>query len=157
MSETIEKLEGVAWDEPEYDSYLVTTCHQLRKKPIDEFGVEDLRVMIGQNIGTEHLMPRALELLEQDPLIWDYHYPGELLQAVLNLPDSYWKSHPDHLNRTRPVAEQAIQKLKQIWAGRKENARRDYGAELDEEACRDHPEGDVLRWAQTFLSKHQAI
>lgn len=65
MSETIEKLEGVAWGEPEYDSNLVTTCHQLRKKPIDEFGIEDLRVMIGQNIGTKHLMPRALKLLRR--------------------------------------------------------------------------------------------
>ena len=90
MSKTIEELEGQIWGDPEYDSYVVTNSHLLRNKPIDRFTVEDLRFMIGQNIGTAHLIPCALGVLERDPLAWDYHYPGELLAQVFRLPDEYW-------------------------------------------------------------------
>lgn len=44
-SKSLDQLEGVVWDEPSFDSHVVTTCHRLRTKPIDEFGVEDLRIM----------------------------------------------------------------------------------------------------------------
>ncbi len=48
MSEkTLEELEGVVWDEPDSASHLVTTCHALRRKPLGDFSVEDLRIMIG--------------------------------------------------------------------------------------------------------------
>ncbi len=29
----------------------VITCHKLRKKQLNNFDIEDLRIMIGQNIG----------------------------------------------------------------------------------------------------------
>lgn len=158
MSETIEKLEGDAWDDPgDHWSQLVVTCHKLRKKPIDQFSVEDLRVMISQNIGTEHLMPRALSLLERDPFVWDYHYPGELLQGVLHLPPAYWSTHPEHLVRVIPIAERTLQLLKETWAARREEARRLYWAKLDEEECQEPTEGELWRWAKTFLSNHQAV
>lgn len=44
-SKSLDQLEGVVWGEPSFDSHVVTTCHRLRTKPIDEFGVEDLRIM----------------------------------------------------------------------------------------------------------------
>ena len=50
-----------------YDSYLVTTCHELRRKPIGTFSVEDLRIMIGQQIGVPWLLPIAVEVLEEEP------------------------------------------------------------------------------------------
>lgn len=50
---TVEQLEGNIWGELECRSYLVTTCHRLRKKPIDQFNVEDVRIIIGQDIGNE--------------------------------------------------------------------------------------------------------
>ncbi|MEM1042644.1 MAG: contact-dependent growth inhibition system immunity protein [Bacteroidota bacterium] len=157
MSETIEQLEGQVWNEPDDQwSQLILTCHELRKKPIDQFSVEDLRVMIEQNVGTEHLMPRALEMLERDPLVWDYHYPGELLHSVMHLPSSYWEIHPKHLKRALSIAELTLQRLEETWTTRREEARRLYGAELDEMGCREYPEGDLHHWAQGFISSHQA-
>ncbi len=32
LNNTLEQLDKQDWGEPEYDSYLVKTCHQLRKK-----------------------------------------------------------------------------------------------------------------------------
>ncbi len=63
MEQTLEQLENEVWGEPEYHSHLVLTCHSLRKKPIDQFTVEDLRIMIGQNFGTKYSMPQALNII----------------------------------------------------------------------------------------------
>ena len=63
-SKSLESLEKNFWGEiPKDESYLVTTCHTLRKKQLKEFNTEDLRIMIGQNIGLKYLIPLALETL----------------------------------------------------------------------------------------------
>src|SRR5262245_41729932 len=38
---TSDELDPPAWGPPEYDSYLVRTCHELRKKPLSQFTIED--------------------------------------------------------------------------------------------------------------------
>jgi len=83
MAGTLEQIEGEVWPEPSFDSHLVTTCHALRKKPIDQFTVEDLRIMIGQNFGVEHLFPYALKVLRSNPLVAGDFYEGDLLKSVL--------------------------------------------------------------------------
>ncbi len=76
---TLDELEHSVVKEPPFDSYLVTTCYRLRKKPIDEFTVEDLRIMVGQKIGLPHLLPLAIAVLEREPLAEGDFYPGDLL------------------------------------------------------------------------------
>ncbi|MDA4847005.1 contact-dependent growth inhibition system immunity protein [Hoeflea poritis] len=83
MSKTLEELEDDYWGEAEYDSYLVQTCHALRHKPIDQFSVEDLRIMIGQNIGLVHLLPPAMDVIRGNPFASGDFYDGDLLQSVL--------------------------------------------------------------------------
>ena len=83
MGATLEELEGEVWDEPAHESHLVTTCHRLRKLPIDQFSTEDLRIMIGQNFGLEHLLPIAMNVLRQQPLAAGDFYEGDLLRAVI--------------------------------------------------------------------------
>ena len=79
---TLEELDG-RWPPPTTESYLVTTCHRLRSKPLGELSTEDLRILIGQGIGTRHLLPLALDVLEADPLAAGDYYPGDLLRSVL--------------------------------------------------------------------------
>ncbi len=81
---TLEQLEKDVWSEPDYPSHLVETCHRLRKKPLRDFTTEDLRIMIGQDIGTPFLLPLALDRLEDKPLAAGDFYEGDLLQAVLS-------------------------------------------------------------------------
>lgn len=69
MTQTLEQLDGKDWGIPEDESHLVTTIHRLRKKPLDEFTVEDLRITLLQQVCPEHLVPKALEVLEIDPLV----------------------------------------------------------------------------------------
>jgi hypothetical protein len=94
-----------------YDSYLVRTCHRLRRKPLTEFTVEDLRIMIGQEIGLPILILLAVEQLEVEPLAQGDFYPGDLLSAVLRIDESFWSSHPDSLQRIRQVVRRANESL----------------------------------------------
>lgn len=104
---SLDDLEGIIWGEPTFDSHLVTTCHRLRTKPIDEFTVEDLRIMIGQKIGLAYLMPVAIGELERNPLAEGEHDPGDLLVNVIAAAE-WLQSHPELLQRTTVVAERAL-------------------------------------------------
>jgi hypothetical protein len=58
----LDVLDPPPWSaELEYNSFLVRRVHELRRKPVGEFTVEDLRIMIGQEIALEVLVPRALQ------------------------------------------------------------------------------------------------
>jgi len=110
LGKTLEQLEGQLWGEPAFDSHLVKTCHRRRTKPLDEFTVEDLRIMIGQEIGLPHLLPRAIEILENDPLAEGDHYPGDLLMSVIQA-ESFVASSPDLLRRVLGLADRAMARV----------------------------------------------
>jgi hypothetical protein len=99
----LQELEHDDWGEPTFSSHLVTTCHRLRRKPLSEFSVEDLRILIGQGIGLRFLMPLAIDRLEQEPLVEGDFYPGDLLTAVLRTDESFWAGHPECLKRARTI------------------------------------------------------
>ena len=102
-TKSLEELDQHAWGEPAYDSYLVTTVHRLRRKPLSEFSVEDLRIMIDQQIGLPFLIPLAVECLEVEPLAGGDLYAGDLLQAVLRADEAIWGDHPDLVQRVRKI------------------------------------------------------
>ena len=88
---TIQQIENSDWGDPPADgSTLVRRCTELRRKPLAEFTVEDLRIMLGQGIGVPILLPLAIEILVADPLVEGDFYPGDLLGAVLRLPAPAW-------------------------------------------------------------------
>lgn len=91
---TLESLEKSIWPaiSSQEASYLVLTCHSLRKKKLLDFTAEDLRIMIGQNIGLEYLIPMALEILEENILAEGDLYEGDLLSAVLSSNLTFWKA-----------------------------------------------------------------
>ncbi|GID96182.1 contact-dependent growth inhibition system immunity protein [Amorphoplanes digitatis] len=101
LEQSLEEFEGDAWDDaPAGATKLVATVHELRRKPIGTLEVEDLRVLLGQREGVLVLVPRALDVLEHDPLAEGDYYPGDLLTAVLRrVPAEYWATHPGELAR----------------------------------------------------------
>ena len=102
-SKTLQELEMTDWGEPDFDSHLVTTCHRLRRVPLNQFTVEDLRIMIGQSIGLKFLIPIAVEHLEQNPLAEGDFYVGDFLSAVFGIEESYWVEHSEDCQRVRAV------------------------------------------------------
>lgn len=92
---SLQDLENSDWgDAPPDATYLIATVHRLRRVPVGSLDVEDLRILIGQQVGVDVLVPIALAKLEQDPLAEGDFYPGDLLAAVLRVPQSYWTANP---------------------------------------------------------------
>lgn len=101
---TIEQLERDVWPDPGPDAtFLVRCCTELRRKPLSEFTVEDLRVLLGQEIGVAALLPLAVGVLLRDPLAEGDHYPGDLLATVLRLPESAWSGRGGERRRLAVV------------------------------------------------------
>lgn len=107
---TLDQLEGVTWGPATFDSGLATTCHRLRTKPLGEYDVEDLRIMIGQSIGLPWLLPLAIDRLEENPWASGDHYPGDLLKMTAGAKFS-WITQPDLRERLRAVIERALRDL----------------------------------------------
>lgn len=105
---SIEELEGERWPQPDFDSHLVRECHRLRKLQLRLFTVENLRIMLGQDIGSRYLVPIALGHLEADPLVAGDFYPGDLLCSVLSLPREFWTANPELRKQVAAVAARAI-------------------------------------------------
>lgn len=102
VGRNLDEIEHTRWVEPTSDSFLVRRCHELRRKAIDEFSIEDLRIMVGQEISLPILVPVALNVVEADPLAEGDYYPGDLLSALLTIGSEWWKGN-EHL-RTRLAA-----------------------------------------------------
>ncbi|SFW49595.1 contact-dependent growth inhibition system immunity protein [Amycolatopsis australiensis] len=105
---TLEQIEGRYWGEPPADATrLIKTVHELRRKPLAALDIEDLRVLLLQKEGVDVLVPIALTRLEQNPLAEGDFYPGDLLNAVLKIPEAYWRQHPDQHRRVSAVVAAA--------------------------------------------------
>ena len=111
---TLEELEDDYWREPEYDSHLIVTCHQLRKKKLEAFQVEDLRIMIGQNIGLKFLIPIAMEVLDKNILAQGDFYEGDLLKNVLTCDEEYWQKERGKWKQMKALFKRNEQKLLQF-------------------------------------------
>lgn len=94
-TKSLQELENEDWGEPKHTTGLVIDCHKLRRKPLQDFTPENLRLMIGQEISLDYLMPLALELLSDDPLLAAQGYRGDLLLAVLRAKPEFWQSNLD--------------------------------------------------------------
>ena len=79
---TLENLEKNFWVESDGDSHLQRRCHELRKIPLGSLTTEDLRLMIGQQIGLDYLIPLALEVLTFDLFAAGDFFDGDLLKNV---------------------------------------------------------------------------
>ncbi len=91
---TIEDREGERWPSPPPDaSPMVRRCHELRRMPLRQLSVEDLRVLISQNVGLATTLPMALGMLRDRPLLEGDLYPGDLLVAVLRRPTDDWRGN----------------------------------------------------------------
>ncbi|WP_410877128.1 contact-dependent growth inhibition system immunity protein [Nocardia sp. A7] len=77
--QSVEQIEGAAWPEPAPDAtYLIRRVHQLRRVPVGELSIEDVRIMLSQSAGTVAILPRVLDMLEENPLSAGDFYPGDL-------------------------------------------------------------------------------
>ena len=111
LNKTIEQLEKNKWGEPKFQSHVVVTSYKLRKKKLKDFTIEDLRLMIGQNIGNQFLIPLAINHLEQDINSEGDFYPGDLLKSVLTSETSYWRNNQNLKEEVVKVIDSQLETL----------------------------------------------
>jgi hypothetical protein len=99
LSKSLEELENGKWNKPDFDSNLAKECHRLWSVPVSELSVENLRMLIGQTIGLEFLVPVALDILAVNPLAEGAMYKGDLLANVAAIPESFWQQYPEFNNQ----------------------------------------------------------
>ncbi len=90
---TLENLEKDEWPHFASDSRLIRRTKELRKVPLDTYSTEDLRLMIGQQISLDYLIPLALETLTKDLFAEGEFFEGDLLKNVLGINNSFWNSN----------------------------------------------------------------
>lgn len=109
MSKSLQELEGQDWGEPDFDTHLVRECHRLRRIPLKDFSVENLRIMIGQNIGLPFLIPLAMNHLRKNPLAEGNYYAGDLLVNVLRVEREFWSTDPSLRLELARIADEAFE------------------------------------------------
>jgi len=87
---SIEQLENDYWKDVNFPSSLIERCFAYRKIPISDLSVEQLRLLIGQQIGLSYTIPKAISVLQEDILAEGDYYPGDLLNSLLNLSKDSW-------------------------------------------------------------------
>ena len=97
-NKSIEELENDYWGEPTFNSYVITTCHKARQKPLKLLSNEEIRCLIGQKIGLKFLLPITIDILKNTPFIDVTYFEGDLLLTVLRLDIEDWNQNPNELN-----------------------------------------------------------
>ena len=94
-TKTLEELENDIWkDDKNYPTGLVERCFKFRKIPVKDLTIEELRTLIGQNIGLYYLIPIAYEKLKENILAEGNFYAGDLLDAVVRSDKKFWQTNP---------------------------------------------------------------
>lgn len=78
---------------PDNASGLIRNIYNLKDKKLNDYEVEDLRILIGQEIILPYLIPMAIDVLQENILAEGNFYEGDLLLAVLMTRAQYWKEH----------------------------------------------------------------
>jgi hypothetical protein len=113
---SLESLEKNTWPALSSDegSYLIKTCNSLRKKKLQGFTTEDLRIMIGQEIGLYFLMPLAIETLTDNLFAEGDYYEGDLLKSVLDVDTKFWNDNEDYWQQLNELIKNRRQEIKEM-------------------------------------------
>jgi len=112
-TKSIEQLERDYWKEPsEFPTNLVEKCYRYRKISIAELTNEQIRLLISQQIGTEHIIGVALEKLERNILTEGDFYEGDLLVAVSSLPTEFWTEKQTEFRTFKNLVERNSELIK---------------------------------------------
>jgi hypothetical protein len=114
-SKSLEQLENNYWPEGDFGSGLTKSCHLARKIPLSALSIENLRVLVSQDIGTEYLVPIAIRQLKQNLLAEGDHHEGDLLTAVLHLDKRFWLKNPNLSAEMADLLEKSVAEIDNSW------------------------------------------
>ncbi|MGX1128552.1 hypothetical protein RKD49_000742 [Streptomyces glaucescens] len=102
LDRTLDELDPPRWAAPPADAtHLVRKVHGLRRVPLGQLGPADLRTLITQQVALPYVLPLAVRLLLEEPLLDACFYEGDLLLAAVGTPAPAWDLLPDLAARLR--------------------------------------------------------
>lgn len=115
---SLEDLDGERWGAaPLGATRLVAEVHRLRRKPLGELTVEDVRLLVAQGIALPWLVPMALEFVRDEPMVAGDLYEGDLLTAVLRVDGEFWRRHRDLADELSRVVDGLTYTPSEVRAG----------------------------------------
>jgi hypothetical protein len=113
QQKSIENLEKSNWGEvPQDDSSIVQRLYRLRKVPLEEFSIDDLRFMIIQETGLPYLLTLAIELLKKNLYAEGNYYEGDLLGAILKIKPENWKGMKEFWSEIDSLIKSRLDELR---------------------------------------------
>ncbi|APU43693.1 contact-dependent growth inhibition system immunity protein [Streptomyces sp. TN58] len=104
LDRTLDDLDPPSWDAVPADATrLVRTVHGLRRVPLGELRPADLRTLLAQQVALPFVLPLAVRLLAEEPLLDAYFYEGDLLLATVTAPEGAWAALPELEARLRTI------------------------------------------------------
>ncbi|MET8451106.1 contact-dependent growth inhibition system immunity protein [Streptomyces sp. NPDC005209] len=96
LDRTLDELDPPRWPPADADAtQLIRKVHGLRHVPLGQLGPADLRVLVSQQVALPYVLPLAVRLLLDEPLLEAYFYEGDLLLAAVGAPASAWALLPE--------------------------------------------------------------
>ncbi|PZT74766.1 MULTISPECIES: contact-dependent growth inhibition system immunity protein [unclassified Streptomyces] len=96
LGQTLDELDAPRWPDASAGStQLVRKVHALRRVPLGELRAADLRVLVSQQVALAYVVPLAVRLLLEEPLLDAYYYEGDLLLTTVNVPAPVWDLFPE--------------------------------------------------------------
>jgi hypothetical protein len=115
MTKSISELLGKEWPPLGPNaSHFHRNLRDAVNKPVDSLTTADLRLLISQDIGLAFVMPLALSIVEQDPLIEVDYFRGDLLDAMLRASSDFYLDHPDIRRRMEEIVDKMPQALDRL-------------------------------------------
>ena len=109
-------ITGIEIGPMELESSLIVYCRKYSKTPIEEISGEGLRILLGQNLHLEVIVPATLCLLERNPFESCDFEDGVLMRTLfLRVENNYWKKNPSHYQIALDVFRVASAKLSRIF------------------------------------------
>jgi len=99
LDKTIRQLEHIDLNTKSWDSGLIRGIDKYINQPIKLLDIEGLRLLIGQNIGLEYLIPLAIDKLKENILAEGDFYEGDLLKNVLDCDRQFWIKNNDYYRK----------------------------------------------------------
>ncbi|CDX27028.1 conserved hypothetical protein [Mesorhizobium plurifarium] len=90
---TLNALLGWKPDSPPYPTSLVEQGNIALATPLRDLSNEQVRLLVSQGFGLEYVVPKAISILVENPLIGVTFYAGDLLTSCLNIPQQFWKEN----------------------------------------------------------------
>lgn len=103
---SLQQIEKADWGDPETaPTGVIERVLMARRMPIGEMDLFYLRCLIGQDVGMQYLVPRAMDVIEVNPLEETRYYPGDLICSLLGCDPQFWINWPDLRDRLFEVIE----------------------------------------------------